>query len=125
MVGLASSLLGYRWESLKAQAAGRRGALEEALERAKNFNDHWKALIDWLTDAERRAYADWKPCALPETCQAEITKHQVRQWHKVIKEVCCMNAYTVCSQELTCTKSWRLRVVVLLMCLMFRCDVAH
>lgn len=68
-----------RWESLKAQAAGRRGALEEALGRANNFHQHWKALIDWLADAERRAYADWKPCALPETCQAEITKHQVWQ----------------------------------------------
>lgn len=64
---------------MKAQVTGRRGALEKALERAKGFNDHWKDLIDWLADAERRAYTDWKPCALPETCQAEITKHQVRQ----------------------------------------------
>ena len=71
-------MLTYRWESLKAQAAGRRGTLEEALERAKNYNEHWKSLIDWLADAERRAYADWKPSALPETCQADITKHQVR-----------------------------------------------
>lgn len=75
---MASCALTYRWESLKAQVTGRRGALEEALERAKGFNDHWKDLIDWLADAERRAYTDWKPCALPETCQAEITKHQVR-----------------------------------------------
>ena len=32
---------------------------------------------DWLNDAEKRAYSEWKPCALPETCMAEITKHQV------------------------------------------------
>ena len=68
----------FRWELLKTQALERRGTLEEALGRAKDFNDHWKELVDWLADAERRAYADWKPCALLETCQADITKHQVR-----------------------------------------------
>lgn len=73
----------YRWESLKAQASSRRGTLEEALGRAKDFNDHWKTLVDWLADAERRAYTDWRPCALPETCQADITKHQVRG-HQVL-----------------------------------------
>ena len=35
----------------------------------------------WLTDAEKKAYAEWKPCALPQTCEAEIPNHQVYKWH--------------------------------------------
>jgi len=29
--------------------------------------------LPWLADAEKKAYAEWKLCALPETCEAEIT----------------------------------------------------
>jgi len=28
--------------------------------------------VDWLADAERKAYAEWKLCALLETCEAKI-----------------------------------------------------
>ena len=97
-----------RWESLKTQASERRGALEEAHERAKDFHDHWKELIDWLADAERRAYADWKPSALPETCQADITKHQVSPMSTVIahtrerETICCVYK----SSEINSNMTW-------------------
>ena len=35
----------------------------------------------WFADAEKKTYAEWKPCALPESCEAEITNHQVYKWH--------------------------------------------
>ena len=67
----------HRWEALKDLAAKRRSILVAALDKAKHFHDNWKQQVDWLDDAEKKAYAEWKPCALPETCEAEITKHQV------------------------------------------------
>ena len=27
--------------------------------------------IPWVADAEKKVYAEWKPCALPETCEAD------------------------------------------------------
>ena len=66
-----------RWTALKALATERRSTLKNALEKAKRFHDNWKQQVAWLADAERRAYVDWKPCGLPETCDADITKHEV------------------------------------------------
>ena len=40
---------------------------------------HENVQVHWLSEAEKNAYADWKPCGLPETCEADITKHEVRR----------------------------------------------
>ncbi|CAI8055159.1 Dystonin, partial [Geodia barretti] len=69
--------LNEKWDHLKALAAERRSSLDTALERAQRFHDNWKRESDWLTEAERRAYADWTPCGLPETCDEEIREHEV------------------------------------------------
>ena len=66
-----------RWEHLKSLAAERRSLLDTALQRAQHFYDNWKRESDWLTEAERRAYADWTPRGLPETCDEEIKEHEV------------------------------------------------
>ena len=70
-------LLWFRWSNLKALAKERRSLLDKALEKAQQFHDRWKKESDWLTEAERGAYADWTPHGLPETCAAEITEHEV------------------------------------------------
>ena len=62
---------------MKTLAAERRSLLDAALERARCFHDNWKKESDWLTEAERRAYADWTPRGLPETCAEEIREHEV------------------------------------------------
>ena len=67
----------HRWERLKSLAAERRSSLDTALERARHFHDNWKRESDWLTEAERRAYADWMPRGFPETCDEEIGEHEV------------------------------------------------
>ena len=72
-----------RWEVLQSLASQRREALTDALEKATDFNDNWKTEVDWLSEAERVAYADWKPCGLPETCEADTTKHQVSMYYMV------------------------------------------
>ena len=66
----------HRWSNLKALADERRASLDTALERAKHFHGNWKREADWLTEAERKAYADWMPRGLPETCAAEIVEHE-------------------------------------------------
>ena len=68
----------FRWSSLKSLAAKKREILSDALEKANCFHENRKQQASWLSGAERRAYAKWKPCGLPETAEADITKHQVR-----------------------------------------------
>ena len=51
--------------------------LNDAMEKASDFREAWKKEVDWLNEAERQAYADWKSCGLPETCEADIYKHEV------------------------------------------------
>ncbi len=67
-----------RWDELKGLAAKRSTALQEALPQAQSFEDHWKRELSWLTEAEARTYADWRPCGLPHTCQEDLDKHNVR-----------------------------------------------
>ncbi len=62
---------------MKRLAEDRSTALEEALPQAQSFNDHWKKELAWLTEAEARAYADWRPCGLTHTCQEDLDKHKV------------------------------------------------
>ena len=56
----------HRWEALKDLAAKRHSILVAALEKAKHIHDNWKHQVDRLADAQKKAYAEWKPCALPE-----------------------------------------------------------
>ncbi len=62
---------------MKKLAADRNSVLEEALPRAQSFNDRWKKELTWLKNAEARAYADWRPCGLTQTCQEDLDKHKV------------------------------------------------
>ena len=39
--------------------------------------------MNWLTDAEAKAYTDWKPCGLPETCQEDLDKHMVSSYPSI------------------------------------------
>jgi len=55
----------HRWEALK-DLATKDSILVAALEKAKHIHDNWKHQVDRLADAQRKAYAEWKPCALPE-----------------------------------------------------------
>ena len=59
-------------------AADRNATLTDAMEKAKDFHDSWKMEVGWLSEAERKAYADWKPSGLPETCGADIKNHEVQ-----------------------------------------------
>lgn len=84
-----------RWEKLKSLAVERRACLEEALQRANKFHANWKKESDWLTDAERRAYADWTPRGLPETCEVEIREHEVLSYNMS----CCLHNSTTLSKR--------------------------
>lgn len=72
-----SPTLPSRWDTLQALAAKRKDTLADAMEKASDFNNSWKEEVGWLSEAERQAYADWKPSGLPETCEADIHKHKV------------------------------------------------
>jgi len=52
--------------SLKDLAAKRHNILVAALEKAKHIHDNWKYQVDRLAHAQKKAYAEWKPCVLPE-----------------------------------------------------------
>lgn len=58
-------------------ASGRNAVLVEAMEKANDFHNCWKCEVGWLAEAEKKAYADWKPCGLPETCEADLVDHEV------------------------------------------------
>ncbi len=66
-----------RWATLQALASHRKDTLDEAMDKASLFNSSWREEVGWLAEAERLAYADWKPCGLPKTCEADIVEHQV------------------------------------------------
>ena len=66
-----------RWEELKDLASKRNAVLAEAMKKASDFHEGWKCEVGWLEEAERKAYADWKPCGLPRTCQADLDAHEV------------------------------------------------
>ena len=74
------------------------------MDKAKDFNNCWKKEVAWLAEAERQAYADWKPSGLPETCEQDIVKHKVCVCVYVCMYVCmyvwyvcvCMCAVCVC-----------------------------
>ena len=66
-----------RWDTLQALAAKRKDTLTNAMEKASDFNSSWREEVGWLSEAERQAYADWRPSGLPETCEVDIHKHKV------------------------------------------------
>ena len=57
--------------------ADRHKLLDAALPEAQAFQTDWRSEVDWLAETERQASAEWKPCGLPETCQAGLYKHEV------------------------------------------------
>jgi hypothetical protein len=72
-------LYAQRWDALQALASKRNDTLSDAMEKASDFNTSWKEEVGWLSDAERNAYADWKPSGLPKTCEVDIHKHKVNR----------------------------------------------
>lgn len=80
----------HRWAALEALATDRRETLTAALEKATHFNDDWKKLVAWLSDMESKVFTEWKPCALPETCAADFTKHQV----SLCLYLCCHHGFS-------------------------------
>ena len=58
-------------------ASDRNAVLVEAMEKTSDFHSSWKCEVGWLAEAETKAYTDWKPCGLPETCEADLLNHEV------------------------------------------------
>ena len=46
------------------------------MEKTSDFHSSWKYEVGWLAEAETKAYTDWKPCGLPETCEADLLNHE-------------------------------------------------
>lgn len=67
----------FRWEELKGLASDRKSLLEDSMKKATDFHQGWKCEVGWLEEAELKTYAEWKPCGLVRTCQADTDSHQV------------------------------------------------
>ena len=56
--------------------------LEDAIKKTTDFHNSWKVEVDWLEEAEQKAYGEWKPCGLARTCQADVDAHEV-SWREM------------------------------------------
>ena len=65
-----------RWAVLKRDIADSQVTLRTALERARCFNTNHSQVLSQVAEAERLLLGDWKPCGLPDTCQADIDNHK-------------------------------------------------
>ena len=66
-----------RWNSLEEAVTKRRGQLEKALEKAKEFRVAFQQETTWLNSADDRLTMEWKPRGLPDKCKEEIEQHEV------------------------------------------------
>ena len=66
-----------RWAGLDEAMTERRGQLDKALEKAKEFQVVFQQETLWLNSADDRLNADWSPHGLVEKCKEEIDQHKV------------------------------------------------
>ncbi|XP_065889965.1 microtubule-actin cross-linking factor 1-like isoform X3 [Dysidea avara] len=65
-----------RWAGLDEAMTERRGQLDKALEKAKEFQVVFQQETLWLNSADDRLNADWSPHGLVEKCKEEIDQHK-------------------------------------------------
>ena len=66
-----------RWNSLDEAMTKRRGNLERALEKAKEFMVVFQQETMWLNSADDKLSMEWSPRGLSEKCKEEIEQHKV------------------------------------------------
>ncbi|XP_041359579.1 microtubule-actin cross-linking factor 1, isoforms 1/2/3/5-like isoform X10 [Gigantopelta aegis] len=66
----------HRWEKIVSRSAERTRHLERGFKEAKQFNDMWGDLIDWLKEAEIAVNADQFIANEPDKIKAQIAKHK-------------------------------------------------
>ena len=66
-----------RWAGLDEVMTERRGQLDRALEKAKEFQVVFQQETLWLNSADDRLNADWSPRGLVEKCKKEVDQHKV------------------------------------------------
>lgn len=66
-----------RWNSLDEAMTKRRGKLDKALEKAKEFRVVFQQETLWLNSADDQLSIEWSPRGLSEKCVEEIDQHKV------------------------------------------------
>ncbi|XP_048352694.1 dystonin isoform X7 [Sphaerodactylus townsendi] len=65
-----------RWEKVVQRLVERGRALDDARKRAKQFNEAWNKLMEWLDDSEKALDAELEIANDPDKIKTQLTQHK-------------------------------------------------
>uniref|UniRef100_V9K7K6 Dystonin-like protein n=1 Tax=Callorhinchus milii TaxID=7868 RepID=V9K7K6_CALMI len=65
-----------RWEKVVQRSVDRGRALDDARKRAKQFQEAWKKLMEWLEDSERNLDSDLEIANDPDKVKMQLSHHK-------------------------------------------------
>ncbi|XP_014680833.1 PREDICTED: dystonin-like [Priapulus caudatus] len=69
----------HRWEKAVSRSAERTRQLDHGYKETKEFDDAWRELCDWLTEAEDTLRAETSVGTEPDSIRAQLAKHKQLQ----------------------------------------------